>query len=63
MIKKMVGIICDECGSAINYYPYYYPYFTVKGALEEARKRGAIVKNGKHFCNNNCEDKFESRKK
>jgi len=59
MIEKLIGIICDECGNAID----YYPYFTVKEALEDAKKSGVIVKNGKHFCDDNCEDKFESRKK
>lgn len=55
MIQKTWSIICDGCKSAIN----HWTGFTKKRLIEVEREDGTIFWKGKHFCCNECLNRFK----
>lgn len=57
MIEKWYEVTCDYCADAINH------YIGNKPSRQEMVDDGIIVVNNKHFCSNDCYNKYKNNSK
>ena len=54
MLEKTWSIICDGCGSNIN----HWTGWTKQQVIQHEREDGTIFYKGKHFCTEQCKQKY-----